>query len=75
MRMYPKILPVRLTYQANSTQWQSLQQPKHRMHTTVGLTVSSIMGNTVGRRIYKDSNHTEIVGSVLQGGQIFNYGG
>jgi len=33
------------------------------------------MGNTVNRRIYEDSNHTEIVGSVLHGGQIFNYGG
>jgi len=44
-------------------------------HTTVGLADSSIMGNTVNRRIYEDSNHTEIVGSVLYGGQIFNYGG
>jgi len=33
------------------------------------------MESTVSRRIYKDSNHTEFVGSVLHGGQIFNYGG
>lgn len=26
-------------------------------------------------RIYRDANNTEIVGSVLNGGQIFNYGG
>jgi len=44
-------------------------------HTTVRLTISSIMANTVGHRIYKGSNHTEIVDSVLQGGQTFNYGG
>jgi hypothetical protein len=33
------------------------------------------MGNTVSSRAYEGSNHTEIVGSVLHGGPIFNYGG
>ena len=41
-----------------------------RARRTVSLTlptVSYITGNTVNRRIYEDSNHTKIVGSVLHG--------
>jgi len=64
------VLPVRLTFNP-----LAITPTTKRPYAHTQQSARYIMESTVSRRIYKDSNHTEFVGSVLHGGQIFNYGG